>query len=138
MVFQKTAKKENNPDGNLYTVQMRYGGRNYYVCQMIDGDTPEAAAVNELGLTLRARLVRSKGKYAMLEGTIFNPSRLLDAACEVTDYSKDYFVSGDSQKGYTLLSITADGCVNKYMIFDTVLLRALTSKLKNRIPETNA
>ena len=138
MVFSKTAKKENNPDGNVYSVQMRHNGRDYYVCEMIDSETPEAVAANELGLTLRARLVRSKGQYAMLEGTIFNPIRLLDAACEVTNYTKDYFVNGDSQEGYTLLTIMADECINKYMIFSSSLLSSLTSKLKNRMPETNA
>lgn len=138
MYFNKTVKKEDNPDGNVYTVQMRHNGRDYYVCEMIDSDTPEALAVNELGLTLRARLVRSRGQYAMLEGTIFNPNRLLEAACKITDYTKDYFVSGDSQEGYTLLSITADGCVNKYMVFSSNLLSVLSSELKKRMPKTNA
>ena len=129
MEFTRTLKKENNPEGNVYSVLMRHNGRIYYVCEMIDGDTEEAAAVNELGLTLRARLVRSKGQYAMLEGTIFNPSRLLDAVCEITDYTKEDFVSGDDKEGYSLLSITADGCINKYMIFSTSLLDALISQI---------
>jgi len=112
---------------------MNIANDNHYVCDMTDGNAAEDIASNELGLTLRARLTRSKGKYVMLEGTIFNPERLLEAACEITDFKKEEFIGGEYKDGYTLLIITADGCINKYMIFSKSMLTSLTSKLDARL-----
>jgi len=130
MKFTKKAKKENNPDGNIYAVYMTANSGEHYVCDMIDND--ESVAVNELGLTLRARLTRSNGKYAMLEGTIFNPTRLINAACKITDYNTEDFTGGEFKQGYTLLTVTADRCVNKYMIFCKSLLNTLLLELKQK------
>jgi hypothetical protein len=105
----------------------------HYVCDLVVSDAAEDIAANELGLTLRSRLTRSKGRYAMLEGSIFDPERLLKAACGITGYKKDVFTGGEYKKGYTLLTITADGCVNKYMIFSALLLESLTKSLDQRI-----
>ncbi len=131
MRFHREPKTENNPDLTQHSVYMvDASGRGHYICDMIDGDTPEALAVNTLGLTLRARLTRSKGAYAMLEGEVFNPNRLLDAACTVTDYTVEPFKGDVYKDGYTLLTVNADGCVNKYLIFTDSLLRALERSLK--------
>jgi hypothetical protein len=108
---------------------MAYECNDHYVCDLVDSDAVEDAAENELGLTLRARLTRSKGQYAMLEGSIFNPERLLEAVCNVAHYEKEEFIGGAYMKGYTLLTITADGCVNKYMVFNKNLLNSLIKKL---------
>lgn len=132
MTFFKEQINENNSGGRKYAVYMLNNGA-YYICDMIDGDSPGDVATNELGLTLRARLARSKGRYAMLDGTIFNPERLLDAACEINDFKKKEVSGGEKKKGYTLLTITADGCVNSYMIFDQYLLNTLTGKLNSRL-----
>ena len=110
MNFYKVQKNQSNPDSQRYAVYMTHDNKAHYVCDMTDGSFAEDAALNELGLTLRARLTRSKGKYAMLEGSIFNPERLLDAACEITDFSTEEFTGGDYKNGYTLLTIAADGC----------------------------
>ena len=133
MNFTKVPKNQNNPDGAKFSVYLEYLGYKHYVCDMTDSTAAEDIAANELGLTLRARLTRSRGKYAMLEGTIFNPERLLDAACEITDYKKEEFTGGDYKDGYTLLTITADYCVNTYMIFDKKMLFDLVGKLEKRI-----
>ena len=132
MNFYKVQKNQSNPDSQIYAVYMAHENKEHYVCDMADGSSAEDAALNELGLTLRARLTRSKGKYAMLEGSIFNPERLLDAACGITDFSTEEFTGGDYKNGYTLLTVTADGCVNKYMIFNRVMLDSLIKKLKAR------
>jgi len=132
MYFIRTEKNQTNPGGAKYAVCMKLDGWEHYVCDMTDGNSAEDVSANELGLTLRARLVRSKGKYAMLEGTIFNPERLLDAACEITDFSTEEFTGGEYKNGYTLLTVTADGCVNKYMVFNKLMLETLTKKLKTR------
>ena len=63
---------------------------------------------------------------AMLEGTIFNPERLLKAICGTPTYKS----GGEYKSGYTLLSITADGCENKYIIFNQTMLESLVSKLR--------
>lgn len=136
MNFYKEKKNNDNPDGKKYSVYMKFDG-DHYICDMIDGGTPNDVAANELGLTLRARLIRSKGKYAMLEGTVFNPERLLEAACEITDFIKKEFSGGEYKKGYTLLTIQADGCINKYMIFSKLLLDSLIKKIEMRIKSAN-
>ena len=127
--FYRETKKENNEDGRKYAVYMKLLGNEYYVCDMIEGNTAEDSIINELGLTLRARLIRSRGKYAMLEGTIFNPERLLKSICGTPTYKKEEFSNGEYKRGYTLLSINADGCENKYMIFDKTMLDSLVGKL---------
>ena len=138
MNFKKVQKNQNSPDGKgKYAVYMNHNGREHYVCDMTDGNTSEDIASNELGLTLRARLTRSKGKYAMLEGTIYNPERLLEAACEINDFKKEEFIGGEYKEGYTTLTITADGCVNKYMIFSWDLLTTLIKKLELRVKPAN-
>jgi len=131
MNFKKIQKNQSNPDNaGKYAVYMQYNGGEHYVCDITDGTTADNITSNELGLTLRSRLIRSKGKYAMLEGTIFNPERLLEAACEINEFKKEAFTDGDYKDGYTLLIITADGCVNKYMIFSNELLAVLIRKLE--------
>lgn len=136
MNFYKTKKGENNPDGKTYAVYMELDKKEHYVCGMTDGSTAEDIASNELGLTLRSRLTRSSGKYAMLEGSIFDPERLLKAACEINDVKKEAFIGGDYKDGYTLLTVTADGCVNKYMIFSRYMLDSLVDKLEARIKKS--
>jgi len=133
MEFFKTKVNESNSNGNRYAVYMQHERYTYYVCDMIDDDTEKSADINELGLTLRARLTRSKGKYAMLEGVIFNPERLLQSACEITDYSTEEFKGGEYKSGYTLLTVTTDNCINKYLIFNEVLLQNLLRSIKYRI-----
>ena len=128
--FCRKAKKENNADGRKYAVYLKVRGNERYVCDMIDGNSVEDNSINELGLTLRVRLTRSQGKYAMLEGTIFNPERLLKAVCSTPTYQQEEFSGDEYKKGYTLLSITADGCENKYMVFDKMMLESLVSELR--------
>jgi hypothetical protein len=133
MYFYKEPQSESNPDGKLYHVYMAHGTKAHYVCDMIDGNTEEAAAVNKLGLTLRARLTRSRGAYAMLEGEIFNPNRLMDAACEFSGYTAEPFKDGKYKNGYTLLTVTADGIINKYLIFENSVLKSLVETIKSRL-----
>lgn len=133
MEFYKKPKANGNEDGKRHAVYMEHERQDHYVCDMVDGDDEEAAAINSLGLTLRVRLTRSKGKYAMLEGEIFNPERLLRAACDVTDYKTKAFTGGEYKKGYTLLTVTADGCTNKYMIFDERILESLLKSIKTKM-----
>ena len=129
----KFNKAQKNQDGKTYAVYMTLESKTHYVCDITDGSTAEDIASNELGLTLRARLTRSNGKYAMLEGAIFNPDRFLDAACEITDFKKEDFIGGEYEDGYTILTVTADGCENKYMIFSQSMLDTLTKKLDARL-----
>jgi len=126
MNFKKVKK------GKKTLVYMQNGRKEQYVCEIVDDSTENAVAVNEHGLTLRARILRSKGQYAMSEGTIFNPRRLLDSACEITDHKTEEFKDADYKDGHTLLTITADGCINKYLIFSSVLLDELLKKIKSR------
>ena len=105
-------------------------GKIHYVCDFIDDNSDEAKAANELGLTLRARLKRSKGEYAMLEGSIFNPKNLVEIVCNVTNYKTKEFKGGDYQEGYTHLTVTADGCTNEYLIFNGNVLEHLLKKIK--------
>lgn len=130
MEFYKVPKKESNPDGKRYAVYMKHLGMDHYVCDMVEGNTAEDAATNALGLTLRARLDRSQGKYAMLEGEIFNPDRLLRSACEITEYKREDFTGGEYHNGYSLLTITADGCTNKYMVFDSAKRNSLIKDIE--------
>ena len=130
IIFFRTPKKEKNEDGKLYAVYMTKDQVEYYVCDMLDSVTEEAKALNELGLTLRSRLCRSSGRYAMLRGSIFNPERLINAACVIQDYKTKEFKGGDYKAGYTLLTITADGCTNEYMIYSNQLLASLMKRLK--------
>ena len=133
MYFRKEFQTENNPDGKHYSVYMELSGRTHYVCDLISDGGEDAASVNNLGLTLRARLTRSKGSYAMLEGEVFNPNRLLEAACDITAYSVDPFIGGKYKDGYTLLTVTADGCVNKYLVFSEATLKTLVNQIKKRV-----
>ena len=134
MLFKKIKiDTEESLNEKRYAVYMVLDNKEHYVCDMIDADSAEAAATNELGLTLRARLTRSKGWYAMLEGTVFNPERLLDSACEITEYSTDEFKGGNYKDGFSLLTVTADNCVNKYFVFSDVLLERLLNKIKGRL-----
>jgi len=130
MKFTKTQKTD-NPGESVVFMHLR--GVDYYVCDMVDNSNPNHVAINELGLTLRSRLARSNGKFAMLEGTIFNPERLLTAACAINDYQKKEIIGVNGKKGYTLLTITADDCVNTFMIFDKSLLGTLTGKMDLRV-----
>ena len=132
MNFYKNPKKDDKT-GKAFSVYMENNGSAHYVCDMIGSSAKEDIAVNELGLTLRARLTRSKGKFAMLEGTIFDPERLLKSACEITGYEKEVFSGGEYMAGYSLLTITADGCVNKYMVFSNTLLNTLINNLEAKI-----
>lgn len=132
MYFYRKPKENDNPDGKRFAVYMKLDSE-HYVCDMVDGDTADDIAANELGLTLRARLTRSKGKYAMLEGAIFNPERLLDSVCEISNFKTEEFVGGEYKRGYTLLTVTADGCTNKYMIYSGHLLDSLRGKIETRI-----
>lgn len=126
--------KENNPKGKSYVVYMELDyGKSHYVCDITDESGDEATAMNELGLTLRARLTRSKGVYAMLEGCVFDPKRLLKSVCGITDYTAEPKIGGIYKDGYTMLTIFADGCVNKYMIFSESTLKSLVSSIKERM-----
>ena len=54
---------------------------------------------------------------------------------KLTDYMYQFFhlnfdIAHYDKNGYTLLSIEADGCVNKYMIFNRVTLDSLVRKLE--------
>ena len=120
-------------EGGRYAVYISIDRKTHYVCDMTDGTSAEDTAVNELGLTLRARLTRSNGKFAMLEGSVFNPERLLKAACEITEFKKEAFTGGDYKSGYTLITVTADGCVNKYMVFSKRMLDSLTAGFETRV-----
>ena len=130
--FGMEKRKDNNPDGTRYAVYVDRGENRHYVCDMVNAGTEEAVAVNELGLNLRTRLTRSEGRYAMLEGMIFDPFRLLKAACEIQDYETEEVKDDAFSKGHTLLTITADFCVNKYLIFSKIALDDLLSDLKDR------
>ena len=137
MTFYRELRKGVSKDSGKYAVYMRIDNKDHYVCEMTDGTAEGDLAVNEFGLTLRARLTRSRGAYAMLEGSIFNPNRLLDAACKITDFKKEVFEGGEYKNGYTLLTITADGCTNKYMIFGARTLEILTNELEKRIKQNS-
>jgi hypothetical protein len=104
--------------------------KEYYVCDYINEDTPEAKEINELGLTLRARLNRSRGEYAMLEGTIFNPTRLLDSIIKLTAFDVEKFTGSEYRDGHAILKVEADGCLNKYLIYGSYTLDKLTDRLK--------
>jgi hypothetical protein len=65
----------------------------------------------------------------MLEGEVFNPERLLRSVCDITNHSKEEFSGGEYKHGYSLITVTADGVTNKYMVFDI----ALSNKLSSRI-----
>jgi len=104
--------------------------KEYYVCDFIAEDTPEAQAANELGLTLRSRLLRSKGEFAMLEGTIFNPHRLLNIIVSLKAYDVERFTGNEYRDGHALLKIEADGCINRYLIYSSKTVDKLLDKLK--------
>lgn len=133
MKFYREPKPEKNPDGTKYSVYMENDGRTHYVCDMTDGTDLEATAANTLGLTLRARLTRSKGDFAMLEGDVFDPARLLKSVCSITEHTLEPFKGGVYKDGYTLLTIRADGCVNKYLIFSERRLKDLVDSIKAKL-----
>lgn len=132
MTFTKKANKEGSLNGKVFSVFMLRERKNRYVCDFIDDNTEEAAAVNELGLTLRARLNRSNGDFAMLKGSIFNPNKLLTAAMDIADYTIEQVAGGIEDAGHALLTVTADGCVNKYIIFNPITMTSLEKNLKAR------
>lgn len=122
---------KNDAPANHFAVYMETADhKEYYVCDYIVEDTPEAKETNELGLTLRARLNRSKGEYAMLEGTIFNPTRLLDSIVRLTAFDVEKFTGKEYRDGHALLKVEADGCINKYLIYKSSYLGKLTDRLK--------
>jgi hypothetical protein len=135
MDFFRELKTENNPDGNHYLVYVANPDTRgkHYVSEMIDDDSAAAAKANEIGLTLRARLDRSGGKYAMLEGSIFNPTRLLRIVCSVTEYDVKSFTDGIYKSGHNLLTVKADGCVNKYLVYNDRLLRELVDTIEYKM-----
>jgi len=104
--------------------------KEHYVCDFIAEDTPGAQAANELGLTLRSRLLRSKGEFAMLEGTIFNPHRLLNIIVSLKAYDVERFTGNEYRDGHALLKIEADGCINRYLIYSSKTVDKLLDKLK--------
>jgi len=121
----------NNAPANHFTVYMETGEhKEHYVCDFIAEDTPEAQAANELGLTLRSRLLRSKGEFAMLEGTIFNPHRLLNIIVSLKAYDVERFTGNEYRDGHALLKIEADGCINRYLIYSSKTVDKLLDKLK--------
>lgn len=121
----------NNAPPNHFTVYMETGEhKEHYVCDFIAEDTPEAQAANELGLTLRSRLLRSKGEFAMLEGTIFNPHRLLNIIVSLKAYDVERFTGNEYRDGHALLKIEADGCINRYLIYSSKTVDKLLDKLK--------
>ena len=130
MIFFKATKKD--APANHFAVYMESTDhREFYVCDYINEDTPEAAAINELGLTLRARLERSKGSYAMLEGTIFNPYRLLDSIVDFKAFDVERFTGKEYRSGHALLKVEADGCTNRYLIYQKRTLDELTARLES-------
>jgi len=121
----------NNAPPNHFTVYMETGEhKEHYVCDFIAEDTPRAQAANELGLTLRSRLLRSKGEFAMLEGTIFNPHRLLNIIVSLKAYDVERFTGNEYRDGHALLKIEADGCINRYLIYSSKTVDKLLDKLK--------
>ena len=129
MKFFDITKKDAPP--NHFAVYMETSDhKEYYVCDYIIEDTPEAKETNELGLTLRARLNRSRGEYAMLEGTIFDPIRLLDSIVRLTAFDVEKFTGREYRDGHALLKVEADGCLNKYLIYKTSYLDKLVGRLK--------
>ena len=129
MKFYKKVKA--NSPANIFSVYMKTDKeQNHYVCDYIAEDTSEAQEVNELGLTLRSRLKRSRGIYAMLEGTIFNPERLLGIIVSFKSYDVESFTGKEYLDGHVVLKIEADGCVNKYLIYDKRYLEKWTDRLK--------
>ena len=130
MQFHKKQKTGAIPDEKRYAVYMQQNGcPDKYVCDMVDGDGEEAAAINKLGLNLRTRLTRSQGRYAMLEGEIFDPERLVKAVCSVTSFETEA-VKDKTAKGHTRLTVTADGITNTYLVFDSSTLDSLIRKLE--------
>jgi len=124
--------KESKPNAhaNHYAVYMSDAKHTAaYVCDYIAEDTPEAQKLNELGLTLRARLRRSNGVYAMLEGSIFNPDRLTSCIIDLCGFDVHYFKGGEYRDGYWFLSVEADGCVNKYQVYSQRKVDELTKFL---------
>jgi len=129
MKFFKVTK--NNAPANHFARYMETPEhREHYVCDYIAEDTPEAQAANELGLTLRSRLLRSKGKYAMLEGSIFSPLRLLEIIVSLKAYDVERFTGKEYRDGHALLKIEADGCINRYLIYGDKTLDGLLEDLK--------
>lgn len=129
MKFFKIIK--NNAPGNHFTVYMESGEhKEHYVCDYIAEDTPEAQAANELGLTLRSRLLRSKGKYTMIEGNIYNPTRLLSIIVSLKAYDVERFTGNEYRDGHALLKIEADGCTNRYLIYSEKTLDGLLKDLR--------
>ena len=134
MTFTRKPKNEGDPNSKIFAVHMTQTNKTpQYVCDMIDDNGEEADAVNNLGLTLRTRLVRSKGDYAMLEGSIFNPNKLLIATVNITDLKVEQIAGGIKDGGHALLTVTADGCVNKYIIFNPYTLSDLERKFKAQL-----
>ena len=130
MKFYKVLK--NNAPVNHYAVYVEINYQEeHYICDYIGEDTPEAKVVNELGLTLRSRLVRSKGKYAMLEGTIFNPCRLAKIIIDLKSFDFKSFKGSEYKSGHTLLTVEADGYINKYLIYDDRTVSDLKEDLNN-------
>lgn len=78
-------------------------------------------------------MTRSNGVYAMLEGEIFNPDSLLRAACTITEYAVEPFIGGVYKDGYSLLTVVADGCVNKFRVFSELKLKELVNAIKVRM-----
>lgn len=130
MKFVLELKNNSSEDQEQYLVYMIDNGQTHYVCEMCEGIGGDAQKINDLGLTLRARLHRSRGKYAMLEGTVFNPLRLIGCICHLENYQTEDFVGGIYKSGYTKLTIIADHCVNIYLIFQRPYLNTLLNKLE--------
>ena len=133
MNFYMIPKEEDILIKKSYSVYMENNSHHHYICDLIDDDSEKAKEVNELGLTLRARLTRSKGAFAMLVGVVFDPFRLLRAACDITSHKTEEFVGGQYKNGYTLLTIIADRCTNKYLVFDKSQLESLLKKIKEKV-----
>ena len=133
MKFFKIVKKDSLD--NHYEVFMETREhKEHYVCEYIDVDTPEAKEINELGLTLRSRLLRSNGEFAMLEGTIFNPKRLMDVIVDLKSFEFEEFTGKEYRDGHSILTVEADGYINKYLIYSNKVVNELKDRL-NRLKD---
>ena len=129
MDFYKVSKNNGNENHFLVYMETRRH-KEHYVCDYIAEDSPEADEANELGLTLRSRLLRSNGAFAMVEGTIFNPKRLLQIIVDLEDYSHEQYSGGIYRDSHSSLTVKADGCMNKYLLYDEITIKEIMEGLE--------
>ena len=134
MDFSLSRSNESTDSKQVLNVYAEIEGRKHWLGKMIAGLDDEAIKNNRECLNYKRRLQRSGGKYVMVEGSIFNPIKLMEIATIVSNFEEIAVSGGEYKNGYTELRITADFCPFIFRIYSENCLKALRKLYAKETP----